>query len=74
MLKQKSMIKLDLTRKIVSVGPNNIKKGLLGPTEVNGVKHPYGVHKAFGKIRRRRNNDTEKVSTGRKEAQQPTQH
>lgn len=48
MLKQKSMIKLDLTEKIVSVGPNNIKKGLLGPTEVSGVKHPYGVHKTFG--------------------------
>lgn len=31
MLKQKSMIKLDLTGKIVSVGPNNIKKGYWGP-------------------------------------------
>nr|DAR35345.1 MAG TPA: hypothetical protein [Microviridae sp.] len=30
-MKQKSMIKLDLTRKIVSVGPNNIKRGYWGP-------------------------------------------
>lgn len=31
MLKQKSMIKLDFTQKIVSMGPNNIKKGYWGP-------------------------------------------
>ena len=31
MLKQKSIQKMDLTEKIVSVGPNNIKKGYWGP-------------------------------------------
>lgn len=31
MLRQKSMIKLNLTQKIVSVGPNNIKKSYWGP-------------------------------------------
>lgn len=31
MLKQKSIQKMDQTEKIVSVGPNNIKKGYWGP-------------------------------------------
>lgn len=31
----------------------------MGPTEVNGVKHPYGVHTTIGKAnhRRRRTGD-----------------
>ena len=46
----------------------------MGLGEDSEVKHPDGVHKTSSQIRRRRNNDPEKVSNRWQKTQQPTEH